>query len=163
MPAKPRTAEQIVTLLAAAPVRIAEVTAGMAPADLRTAPAPAEWSANDVLAHLRACADVWGDCIAVMLAEDSPTIRAINPTTWIDRTDYRELEFAPSLHAFTEQRAALRRVLEPLSADGWSRGGTVTGAGRPLTRTVLSYARWMAEHERPHLKQIQRTVERVRR
>ena len=81
MPAKPLTTEQILTLLAVAPARIAELTAGMAPAELRIAPAPAEWSANDVLAHLRACADVWGDCIAVMLAEDSPTIRAINPTT----------------------------------------------------------------------------------
>ena len=163
MPAKPLTTEQILALLAVAPVRIAELTAGMAPAELRIAPAPAEWSANDVLAHLRACADVWGDCIAVMLAEDSPTIRAINPTTWIDRTDYRELEFAPSLRAFAEQRAALRQVLESLPPEGWTRGATVTGAGRPLQRTVMSYAWRLAHHEGPHLKQIQRTVEVVRR
>jgi hypothetical protein len=103
----------------------------VAPTDLRTAPADGEWSVNDVLAHLRACADVWGGCIATILAEDDPTIRAINPRTWIDRMDYRELEFAPSLRAFTEQRAALLRVLAPLPPEGWSRAATVTGRAGP--------------------------------
>ena len=159
MSAETLTTEQILTLLAASP----ELTAGAAPAALRTAPADGEWSVNDVLAHLRACADVWGGCIATMLAEDAPTIRAVNPRTRIDRTNYRELEFAPSLRAFTEQRAALLRVLAPLPPEGWSRAATVTGAGRPLTRTVLSYARWLATHERRHLGQIERTVEAVRR
>ena len=55
-------------------------------------PIPRGWSATEILAHLRSCADVWGDCIAAILAEDRPTLRAINPTTWIDRTNYRETD-----------------------------------------------------------------------
>ncbi len=93
-----------------------------------------------------------------MLAEDHPTLRAVNPTTWIKRTDYPELEFPPSLHAFVTQRADLLAVLEPLPPAGWARAATVTGAGRVLQRTVLSYAAWLARHERPHLKQIARIV-----
>jgi len=38
----------------------------------------------------------------------------------------------------------------------------VVGAGKPLERNVLFYAQWVAEHERPHLKQIQRTAAAVR-
>jgi hypothetical protein len=129
---------------------------------LQTAPSPGEWSANEVLGHLRACADVWGDCIATILAEDEPTIRAINPRTWIKRTDYREQEFRASLRAFTSQRMRLLKRLEPLTADAWSRSSTITGAGAPLRRSVLDYAQWMATHERPHVKQIENTVRAVR-
>src|SRR5438270_1388745 len=101
-------------MLTEAPQRIAALTGYLEPAQLRTAPGPDEWSANDVLAHLRSCADVWGDCIAVILAEDRPTLRAIDPRTWIKRTNYPDLDFRPSLQAFTEQRAALLAVLEAL-------------------------------------------------
>lgn len=158
MPRRSLTSEQVLTMLAATPPRIAALTAGLPPAHLQTAPKHDGWSANDVLAHLRACADMWGTCIAAMLAEDTPTLRAVNPTTWIRKTDYREQEFQPSLHAFTTQRADLLAVLEPLPPEGWSRAATITGAGKVLERTVLFYAQWLAGHERTHFKQIERIV-----
>jgi hypothetical protein len=141
-------------MLREAPQRIAALTADLTPAQLRTKPGLDEWSANDVLAHLRSCADVWGGCIARIIAEDRPTMRAIDPRTWIKETDYLDLEFRPSLQAFTRQRAELLAVLEPLSPEVWSRSVTMTGAGKPLERTVQSFAQRMARHERPHLKQI---------
>ena len=155
---KSLTIEQVLTLLAEAPPRIAALTTGLTPAQLHAAPNPDEWSANDVLAHLRACADVWGNNIMAMLAEDTPTIRAVNPRTWIRKTDYLELKFQPSLRAFTAQRTELLQVLEPLKPKDWSRAATVTGAGEVLVQTVLSYADRLARHERPHLKQIKRIV-----
>lgn len=152
------TPEQVLPLLAATPTRFAELTAGLMPAQLRAAPSPGEWSANEVLAHLRACADMWGGSIMRMLAEDAQTVRAINPRTWIKQTNYLDLDFRPSLDAFASQRAELLTVLEPLPPEGWSRTATVTGAGALLTRTVLFYAQWLAGHERPHVTQIERIV-----
>src|SRR6478672_2366463 len=99
--------EQVLTLLAQTPPCIAALTAGLSPTQLRTGPKQGEWSANDVLAHMRSCADMWGNCIAAIITEDRPTIRAVNPRTWIKQTDYLELEFVPSLRSFTAQRAAL--------------------------------------------------------
>ena len=162
MPGRSLTSEQVLTMLAATPPRIAALTAGLLPAQLHTAPDHDEWSANDVLAHLRACADVWGTCIAAMLAEDRPTLRAVNPRTWIRQTDYLEQAFQPSLHAFATQRTDLLAVLEPLAPEGWARAATVTGAGKVLERTVLFYAQWLATHERPHVKQIERIVNTMR-
>jgi hypothetical protein len=162
VPNKTLTIEQVLTLLAETPTRMASLTAGRTPAQLRTAPNPNEWSANDVLAHLRSCADVWGSCMAMMIAKDKLTLRAVNPTTWIDKTDYPELEFRPSLRAFTKQRADLLAVLEPLPHEAWSHTATVTGAGNVLERTVLFYGRWLAGHERPHLKQVARIVNAVK-
>jgi len=161
VPSGSLTIEQILTLLASTPPRLAALTAGLAPAPLRTAPDLGEWSANDVLAHLRACADVWGNCIATIITEDTPTLRAVNPRTWIKQTDYLELAFQPSLRSFVTQRADLLAVLKPLPHEGWSRAATVTGAGKVLERTVLFYAQWLARHERPHVRQIERIVNAV--
>src|SRR4051794_25524876 len=96
--------EQVLSLLAETPPRLEALTVGLAPADLRSTPSDDAWSANDVLAHLRACADVWGGCIATIIAGEQPTLRAVNPRSWIKQTDYRELEFRPSLRAFIVQR-----------------------------------------------------------
>ena len=116
-----------------------------------------------MLAHLRSCADVWGGCIERILAEDHPTIRAVNPTTWIERTDYRTIDFCRSFAAFTAQRRALLEELRDLPDEAWARRATVTGAGKPLERSVLFYAQWMATHERPHIKQIERAIDAASR
>ena len=162
MPKTSLTVDQVLTLLAETPDRIAAFTVDLTPAQLRTKPAPDEWSANDVLAHLRACADMWGNAVMAILAADHPTFRAINPRTWIKKTDYLDLEFAVSFKAFTAQRADLLAVLQPLSPESWSRSATVTGAGKVLERTVLFYGQRLARHERPHVKQIGRIVDAVR-
>jgi hypothetical protein len=159
----PRTAfpiEQLLTVLTETPSRIVDATTGVPAAILHAAPND-EWSANDVLAHLRACADVWGGNIATMLAEDKPTWRAINPRTWITRTDYLDLEFRPSLVAFTDQRTDLLALLQTMGPAGWSRTAIVLGGGRPLELTVLDFAQRLARHERPHVKQIARVVRAV--
>src|SRR5918993_5238030 len=142
-------------MLAAAPRRMSALTAGLSSAQLRTASSTDEWSANDVLAHLRACNEVWGGYyIMTILAQDQPTIKAINPRTWIKNTDYLEQEFQLSLRAFTKQRRKLLAVLEPLPPKDWTRTNTLIGAGKPLQQTLLSHADGLARHERAHLKQI---------
>jgi hypothetical protein len=72
------------------------------------------------------------------------------------------MDFEPSLQAFATQRAELLDLLRALPPEGWSRAATVTGAGAPIVRTVLTYAQWVASHERPHVKQIERIVNAIR-
>jgi hypothetical protein len=158
----PRTIEQILALLADAPSRIAGITAGLSPAQLLDAPAPGEWSVRDVLAHLRACSDMWGKYMIQIIHEDRPTIKAVNPTTWIKQTDYLEQDFQPSLQAYTAQRAGLLQVLDPLPPDAWYRAAVVTGGGKPRERTVYDYALWLANHEQTHIRQIDRAVKAMR-
>jgi hypothetical protein len=159
MSSRSRPIEQILTLLAETPPRIAAFTVGLTPTQLHTAPSQGEWCANDVLAHMRSCADVWGNCIAAIIAQDRPTLRAVNPTTWIKSTDYLEQEFQSSLQAFATQRADLLARLKLLAPADWLRTATVTGAGKVLERSVHFYAQWLARHEQPHLKQIKRIAD----
>jgi DinB superfamily len=104
---------------------------------------------------------VWGGSIITMVREDHPTIRAISPRTWIHDTDYPDCAFKQSFEAYSRQRAELLALLNRLSPEDWARGGTFTGAGRLLERTVLSEATAIAVHERPHVKQIERVVHLV--
>lgn len=109
------------------------------------------WSVNDILAHLRACADVWGDSIAAMLAEEHPTVPYRHPRQWIKKTDYLELDFRESLIAFTAQRKQLLKALKRLSLEDWSRAATIQGR----EHTVFTQARRMVLHENIHCEQIE--------
>jgi hypothetical protein len=145
--------EQVLAALAEQPKTIERLTAGL-PASMLDRAARDSWSLNEVLAHLRACSDMWGGYIQRIAAEDHPTIRAVNPRTWIKSTNYPSLPFGPSLRAYMRQRSDLVRLLESLPEAAWSRTALVTGAGKPRARSVLEYALWLANHERSHLKQI---------
>lgn len=150
--------DRLLEMLTATPVRITEATAAASPVRLSTPPAAGEWSAVEVLAHLRSCADMWGGAIVTILDEDEPTIRAVNPRTWIRSTDYDTLPFGVSFDAFVSQRSALVERLSLLPEEAWQRQATVTGAGKPLVRTVHAYAQWLARHEQAHVAQIARAA-----
>jgi uncharacterized damage-inducible protein DinB len=158
MAGKQLTTEQVMSMLAGAPGRIAEMAHRIDADVLQAAPQAGEWSANEVLAHIRACADVWGGSIERILAEDHPTLKAMDPRTWMRSTDYPQQAFHASLDAYTRQRDGLIEVLSALKEQEWRRSAKVVGAGKPLERTVFFYAQWMAIHERPHLKQIARVL-----
>ena len=151
--------DTILAILKETPPRLANLTSGAAPAQLHAAPGIGEWSVHEVLAHLRACDDVWGNYyIMAILSQDRPTIQARNPRTWIKDTDYLEQEFKFLLRAFTKQRRKLLAALAPLSPRDWARTNTLIGAGKPLQQTLLSHADRLARHERAHLKQMERSI-----
>lgn len=154
--------EQILALLRANPAAIAAATAGLDDALLTREPAPEEWSAVTILAHLRACSDQWGGACLAILAADRPTIRAIGPRSWVKRTDYATQPFSRSFAAFLAQREALLAVLEPLDAADWSRSAIVTGAGATMERTLTWYALGLADHERQHVRPIERLTAALR-
>ena len=155
------TVQQVLDQLRSTPLRLRELTTGLPPDLLRTSPAPDEWSANEVLAHLRACSDKWGEAAIRIVEEDRPKIRGTEPRIWITKTNYLDLEFASSLRAFVRQRKALLAVLDQMQPDDWQRTGTLVGAGRPVELTAHTYAERLARHERPHVKQVAKIVTAV--
>jgi len=146
--------DEVLQQLAATPDRLIVMTRDLTPARLQAKPEAEVWSANDILAHLRACADAWGRSIQAMIARDHPTLRYVSPRTWLRKTDYLTLDFRVSFEAFAQQRKDLLTALNALDPDGWSRGATFTGTTRGREQTVLSYAQRMAAHEIQHLEQI---------
>src|SRR5262245_5071936 len=150
--------EVVLTVLSETPQQIARVARGHSTQRLHRKPAADAWSAQEIVAHLRACAEVWGRSIDRMLAEDHPSIRYVSPRGWIKKTDYLQQSFRETLRAFAEQRATLVGTLSTLSASGWARGATFTGTTAGREATVLDYATRIADHEVGHLDQLRRTI-----
>src|SRR4051794_2903842 len=154
--------DEIMVILPVTVARLELLTVGLTPERLRLSPEPDAWSINDVLAHLRACHDVLGGNILRILREDRPTWRPMNPRTWIERTDYRDWQFASARAACGQRRPGWLRALEPLETEAWSRAARVSGVpGGVVERDVRYYGSWMAMHERAHLKHIRRVAAAV--
>ena len=145
-------------MLKTTPSRIASVSRGFTDKELNWKPGADSWSANQVLAHLRACADVWGGSIIKILKQDNPTFRYVSPRTWIRKTNYQDLDFKASFLAFRKQREDLLKVLQSVPHQDWLRGAKVRAATRLREETVLSYAQRLGGHEARHCEQIDRIL-----
>lgn len=143
--------EEILSILSETPVRISAAGNGLSNEQLNSKSDPNSWSANEILAHLRACVDVWVSDIDAMLEGDEPTLRYLSPRTWMRKTDYPELDFHLSFQLFKEQRSELLKKLSALEFDDWSRSVLI----KDRHQTVFSHARRLAYHEQGHWEQLE--------
>jgi len=123
--------ETVLGVLSETPIQIAHIARGLTPKQLHRKPETNAWSEQEIVAHLRACADVWGGTIDRMLTEDEPTLRYVSPRGWIKKTDYLQQDFHESLRVFSQLRASLVETLSGLDKKGWLRRATFTGTARP--------------------------------
>ena len=147
---------QIIEILKQGPARIKKATRGVPTKQLHMRTDEEPWSISDILIHLRACSDVWGDTIVNMLAKDNPSQAYKSPRAFMKKPKYQNQEFADALEAYIQERQKLVKVLMDLDESGWSRPGTYTGVTpRQRDQTVLSLAKRIVDHEQPHLDQIE--------
>jgi hypothetical protein len=139
------------SILAETPLRIGSATKGIEEAFLQATNDKKSWSSNDILAHLRSCADLWTHSIYAMLAENEPVFSDINERKWAKVTRYAELPFDESFQAFSLQRENLLRVLKVLPFESWERSAIIFGR----KHTVFTQTRRMAKHESEHCEQIE--------
>ena len=148
--------QRVIELLKQGPLRIKKATSIVQTAQLHVRTDEEPWSISDILIHLRACSDVWGETIMKMLTENNPTQRYQSPRGFMKKPKYQNQEFAGALKAYTQERQKLLKVLTKLDEAGWSRPGTYTNVTtRHRNQTVLSLAQRMMDHEQPHLDQIE--------
>lgn len=141
---------------AAAAIRSLVADAG---ADLRTRPAPREWSALLCLAHIADAEVVMAGRYRFVLAHDEPELLPYDQDLWVD-----------GLHRDDEDPEALLGVFVPLRASNvalW-RGATEAqrarvGLHRERGRESFDLMfRMLAGHDRVHLAQARRALEAVR-
>jgi hypothetical protein len=146
--------KQFLELLAEAPHRIATVTNDLTEARLYLRTEAEPWSVSDILAHLRASADVRGKFIHAMLTQANPALRYISPRSYIKKTNYLELPFPESFLAYKKQRNELLNILKDLSIKDWSRSAII----KERRETVFSYTLYLTQHETAHCEQIEELV-----
>jgi hypothetical protein len=148
--ATPAALEKVLAALAETPPRLTALSAGHDDAALAQPPAPKAWSPQEVLAHLRGCADLWTYSIYAMLAESQPALPLLDERRWARAAGYARLPFSESLRTFSLARAELLAVLRGLPVEAWERAATIEGR----RHTVFTQARRMALHEQEHWRQF---------
>ena len=141
-----------IALAEATPERIAKSSAGLDEAILTQIPSENEWSALEILNHLRACEEVWMHSVHAMLAHERPSLKEIHPRKWIKTCNpYTNQSFANLLKMFTLRREALLISLRSLSLEDWAREGLIDRK----THTIFSHVRRMVRHEDVHCNEIE--------
>src|SRR6266498_1437269 len=151
MKATPPEIEKYLKDLKETPRQLSILTKGVDTVRLQARPDKKSWSANDILAHLRSCADIWAHSIYAMLAENAPVPPDINERKWAKTTGYAVVPFPESFQAFSLQRENLLRVLKDLPFESWERSAIIFGR----KHTVFTQARRLAKHESEHIEQIE--------
>ena len=141
------------------PLRLLAWTAGMDETRLQAAPEPNEWSMAEILAHVRAGAEVWSYSVYAMLTLDSPQLAHVHPRDWMKTLGYAKLSFADNFRAFEVERQNLLRVLERLSWADWERPATFIG--KVNSTTIFGETFRMALHEADHWNQFEKTAAAV--
>lgn len=75
----PREIEAHLATLQSTPAVLSRVSSDLDDVRLRQRPQPGQWSLIELLAHLSACAEIWGDDIREMLSCDIPTLTKPHP------------------------------------------------------------------------------------
>ena len=115
---------------------------------------PGTWSPNEILWHLRAQSDVYGEHIARILNEDAPRWRHVSPRARMKKARYDHLSSAESFAPFTRQRGGVIALLRSLAPPEWERFAIVRTPERE-SRLTLSQRVWvMANHEEAHCLQV---------
>lgn len=151
MKATPSEIENYLGIISETPRKIARATGGLDNARLQFKADSKTWSVNDILAHLRSCADLWTHSIYAMLAATEPVFSDVDERKWAKVTRYAELPFHESFQAYSLQRENLVRVLHALPLESWERSAILF----ERKHTVFMQTRRLAKHEPEHVEQIE--------
>ncbi len=143
--------DNLLSRLATIPARIAEIVTGRSSDVLRSSSSQEEWSALQILAHLRASDDIITPRVYGILVRDEPTFLAFDERRWADVARYMYLEFHTSLQLFALRRNELVQVLRQLSLKDWERSGIHEVHG---PQTVFAILTAVVEHEEEHCAQL---------
>jgi len=134
---------------------LARSTGAADPARLDRPPAPEEWSAATVVAHLADTELVYGERLRRVLTEDRPRLEAFDEAVWAERFGSLEPGTKEALQRWRSLRESTTRILESLSDDEWELEGVHSRRG---LLTVAALAEAMVNHDRNHLDQIRRAL-----
>ena len=121
-------------VLADTPARLDSLVRSTPPDRWRVRPAPARWSAGEVLAHLADAEIVTGWRMRSILASDGVPLQAFDQDVWAEAFQYGEVDTAESLATFSAARASCSRC-----CGGSTRhGASITACTRNAARSPSS-------------------------
>ena len=133
---------------------VADVSAG----ELSRSPAPGKWSVSEILAHMAEDEIVSHWRYRQMIEFDGVPLASFDQDLWATLGDYSSRNPHESLGLFRLMREANLRMLQRLTPEQWQRSGMHAERGKI---TVEDLARHMAGHDRNHIEQIRKILNKT--
>lgn len=144
--------DELLFRLSDVPLRIARAVEGYNETALHTASVEGEWSAADILAHMRASDAIVAYRAYVLLTRDNPTLLAYDERHWAEVARYVESNFRSSLALYALHRAEMVNMLRHTNLEDWQRAGLHEERG-PVS--LLDVVTSLVEHEEEHCAQLE--------
>jgi DinB family protein len=139
------------------PQEVAEVLQGSSEQELSRRPAPAAWSAREVVCHLRDLEELHAERIERMLATDEPVLIEVDTERWIEERQYQRQHVGEAWDAFARTRDQTLARLRALDRSAWRRTGVHPSRGRLAIDDLVSMIAWHDDH---HLAELRRALPR---
>jgi uncharacterized damage-inducible protein DinB len=129
---------------------------GVPDAVLGKRPDRANWSAKEVICHIRDTEESFMARFETMLAMDEPRFPPVEPDRWAADRQYLRNDAAEALATFRARRDESLKFLLGLRPEQWERGGIHATRGR---MTLKDFVGLMAWHDDNHLDQCKRALQ----
>lgn len=144
---------ELINRLATIPARITRAVASWNIQQIQEAPISGEWTARDILAHLRAADDILTSRMYMLLVRDNPPCSNFNERRWAEIAGYTSHNFHNSLTVFTLRRAEVVSMLQHLPSAAWYRSGTHETRGIISLQSIVED---LVKHEEEHCVQLEK-------
>jgi len=130
---------------------VAVATTGAAGSMLDYQPAEGKWGVRTIVCHLADTEQVLAMRLRQIIAEDNPTLPAIEQDLWAQRLDYSKRKLSQAMDTFRRTRAENYELLKDLPEETFARTGQHSKRGAV---TLLDLLKTFAEHAEKHVQQI---------
>ena len=134
----------------------AAVVKNVPDAQLTKRPDPKNWSAKEVVCHVRDIEESFMTRFLSILAMDEPKFLPVEPDRWAVERQYQRNDVQEALAAFKTRREETLRFFRGLKPEQWERGGIHATRGR---MTLKDFVELMAWHDDNHLDQLKRALD----
>jgi len=168
--------DSILGRLAETPRELAGALERKSERELSTRPDAENWSATEIVCHLRDVEELFQVRFHTILAVHEPQIfvlgasaselmpwriggaigHPLDPVRWAEDRQYTRNDAHEASAAFARRREEVLTVLHSLSAEDWQRVGVHPARGR---LTLRDWAGSLAAHDENHLDQLRRALE----
>ena len=129
---------------------------GVPDAALGQRPDATNWSAKEVICHIRDTEESFMARFQAIMVMDEPTFLPVEPDRWAADRQYGRHDAAEALQTFQMRRDETLKYLRGLGAVQWERGGIHATRGRMTAKDFVALMAW---HDDNHLDQLKRALQ----
>src|SRR5262245_26344395 len=129
--------------------------AGMDDALLSRRPDGANWSAREVICHVRDIEESFMARLQIIMLMNEPKFLPVEPDRWAEERQYQRNDAMEALQAFRARRDESLKFLRGLKVEQWERGGIHATRGHMSIKDFVGLMTW---HDDNHLDQLKRAL-----